>query len=535
MVTGFKKTIITLAVPVLLLLILNAIPVFAGSGATASNENRNEQDTAVSDSGKMVPEIKSFSELKGKNVSMLTGAPFEELVLSKAPDVGEFSFYNSVPDNILALKSGKTDAALNNNAIASLAVNRNPDLMLFPESLKDGVFGFAFQKGDPERDKWQEAYDRIPKEEINEAWEKWTGSDESIKILPTQDWPGKSGTVTVAACDTLEPMSYTGEGGEIKGFDIELILKMAKDLDYHVEFKGMEFSAILAYVQSGKALMGTGSIIVTDERREAVDFIEYYPAAFVLMVRATGEEEKTSSIINSLYESFEKNFIREYRWKLFIEGVVTTVIITLFSILFGTALGFMLLILCKDGNPAANKITDICLRLVQGMPVVVLLMILYYVVFGKVSINGIIVSIIGFTLVFGSSVYGLLKMGVGTVDKGQYEAAYALGYSSDPAFFNVILPQVLPHIMDAYKGEITGLIKATAIVGYIAVQDLTKVGDLVRSRTYEAFFPLIAVAVIYFLLEGLFGAAVECIRKATDLRGRDKESIIKGGIGNDKD
>lgn len=233
-----------------------------------------------------VPEYRSFAELRGKTVSMLNGAPFEELVKSKAPDVGDFSYYTNNPDMVLALKSGKTDAVLINNAIAALAVNRDDGIALFPQTLQDGVFGIAFAKGSAEREAWQKACDAIPEETKQAAWEKWTGSDESAKALPEQDWPGANGTVQAAVCDTLEPMSYAGEGGELKGFDLEMILLMARELDVHVEFVGMEFSAILPYVQSGKAIMGAGSVIVTEERRQAVDFIEYWPAAFVLMVRS---------------------------------------------------------------------------------------------------------------------------------------------------------------------------------------------------------------------------------------------------------
>ena len=171
---------------------------------------------AVSASDAGAPEFTDFSELSGKRVSMLTRAPFEELVQSKVSDVGEFTYFNNTPDMILALKSGKTDAALNNNAIAALAVNRNPEISLFPESLKDGVFGIAFAKGDPARDEWQAAFDAIPEERKQAAWEKWTGPDESVKVLPEQDWPGANGTVQAAACDTLEPMSYAGEGGELR-------------------------------------------------------------------------------------------------------------------------------------------------------------------------------------------------------------------------------------------------------------------------------------------------------------------------------
>ena len=395
-------------------------------------------------------------------------------------------------------------------------------------------------------------------------------------------------------------MSYVGANGQLMGFDIEMILLTAKELDVHVDFIGMEFSAILASVQSGKALLGAGSIIVTDERKEAVDFVEYFPAAFVLVVRSVqnpgddtdlaaggiaATDERSESVLfsepyyhggtvmavvkqekpaesapqnsvdtssypegentslsepagkkigvpaslwGSVCESFERTFIREDRYKLFGQGVLTTLLITVLSILFGTMLGFCIFMLCRNGNPFANRMTNVCLWIVQGMPGVVLLMILYYVIFGSVSISGIWVAVIGFTLTFGAAVFGLLKMGVGAVDEGQYEAAYALGYSNSRTFFRIILPQAIPHVVDAYKGEIVSLLKGTAIVGYIAVQDLTKMGDIVRSRTYEAFFPLIAVTIIYFLLEMLLGSFVKRIRIHIDPKQRSRKAILKG-------
>ena len=132
------------------------------------------------------------------------------------------------------------------------------------------------------------------------------------------------------------------------------------------------------------------------------------------------------------------------------------------------------------------------------------------------------------TRMFGSAVFAMLRSGVGAIDRGQLEAAYALGYTNRKAFYRIILPQALPHFMPAYKGEITALIKATAVVGYVAVQDLTKMGDIVRSRTYEAFFPLIAVAIIYFLLAAILTFLVNRIEIRIDPRRRSKQQILKG-------
>lgn len=108
------------------------------------------------------------------------------------------------------------------------------------------------------------------------------------------------------------------------------------------------------------------------------------------------------------------------------------------------------------------------------------------------------------------------------------EAALSLGYSDIRSFFRIILPQALPHFLPTYKGEVVSLVKATAIVGYIAVQDLTKMGDIVRGRTYEAFFPLIAVAVIYFMLGGLLTFVVNRVEVLINPKRRKMDDIMKG-------
>ena len=270
---------------------------------------------------------------------------------------------------------------------------------------------------------------------------------------------------------------------------------------------------------------------ITEERKEGVNFSEpYYTGGTVMAVLASEAEGAggATSFIDGIRDSFSKTFLRENRWQMFAEGVVTTLIITVLSAIFGTVLGFVVFVLCRQGGRIANGISGACMWLLQGMPGVALLMILYYIVFGSFSIGGVAVSIVGFTLTFGTSVFGLLKTGVGAVDGGQSEAAFALGYSERQTFFKVILPQALPHVMSPFSGEVVNLIKATSIVGYIAVQDLTKMGDIVRSRTYEAFFPLIAITIIYFALEALLVFVVGRIQISIDPKRRSKDDILKG-------
>ena len=175
-----------------------------------------------------------------------------------------------------------------------------------------------------------------------------------------------------------------------------------------------------------------------------------------------------------------------------------------------------------------RSIVQFVTGIIVGIPAVVLLMVLFYVVFGKSSISGITVSIIAFTLTFGISVFHMLETGTGAVEYGQTEGAYALGFSDSETFFQVIFPQAILHILPIFQGELVSLLKATAVVGYIAVQDLTRAGDMVRNRTFEAFFSLISVAVIYYLIGRLLAFLIGRIRKRLDPSSRSKKQILKG-------
>ena len=157
-------------------------------------------------------------------------------------------------------------------------------------------------------------------------------------------------------------------------------------------------------------------------------------------------------------------------------------------------------------------------------------MLLFYVVFGQIDVDGIIVATVGFAFIFGAFVYGQLELTVDGVDKGQTEAAYALGYSRNKTFFRIILPQAMKMFVPVYSAEIVGLIKATSVVGYIAVNDLTKMGDIIRSNTYEAFFPLIAVAVIYFMITWGIAALLGILKRKTEPKRRKNKNILKGVV-----
>ncbi len=477
----------------------------------------------------------NISDLDGKRIGVQTGTNFDDMVKNRLPDA-KLLYFNNKADMINALETGKIDSYAIDEPVVQFEMRLNDRITYIPEYLDTYDFAYVFPKNETGRElqvQFNEYLEKIKSSgllaEIEDKWIRW---DESQwRLADYSSFPAVNGVIHLATEPLYEPFGFIYNNQPV-GYEIDVVVGFCEAYGYGLEIVSTSYDSILPSIQAGKYEIGAAGLTITDERKESVLFSDsYFHGGTVLVVKkaagaAAGGEK--ASFWEGVRESFKKTFIREDRWKLFVNGIIITLAITLLSILFGTALGFLLFMLCRNGNPAANAITGACLWLVQGMPMVVLLMILFYVVFGSSSIPGIVVAVIGFTLTFGSSVFGLLRMGVGAVDNGQYEAAYALGYSNRRTFFRIILPQAVPHVWEAYKGEIIGLIKATAVVGYIAVQDLTKIGDIIRSRTYEAFFPLIAVTVIYFGLELLLGLVIEMIRIGTDPKRRKKENILKG-------
>ena len=486
--------------------------------------------------GEASEEITKIEQLNeaGRRIGVLVNTSEARVVEQELP-LAELVYYKDDASAYLSVEQGKIDAFIFNKPSMEKAINAGLEgVHILDGSIGDPNIGAVAFTSNP----------RIPdlKEKDNAFLKEWEAdgtkddmvrrwimeNDETIPEIKAPENPEMH--IVIGTTGLNAPFTFYS-GTELNGYDIELAYRFAAWLNASMEWKTYDYEGIIAAAQSGDVDCIFANLFITPERAEALEFSDpTYIGEVGVMVRtaqAEGITQETSSGLQRLKSSFEKTFVREGRWKLFVQGIGTTILIAVLAILFGTALGFFVFMLCRNGNPIANGITRFAVWLVQGMPVVVLLMILYYIVFQKVSIPGTAVSVVGFTLVFGSAVYGMLRAGVGAVDPGQLEAAYSLGYANRKAFYRVVLPQALPHFMPAYKGEITSLIKATAVVGYVAVQDLTKMGDIVRSRTYEAFFPLIAVAILYFVLAAILIFIVNKIELRIDPRQRTPESILK--------
>jgi len=454
-------------------------------------------------------------------------------IVEKTLPEANVSYFNSEIDMLTALQTGKVDAIIGDQ-LKWYYYNRQlgDKLLVFDDYLQPYIFGFIFNKSNSDKtllNQMNQFIEKIKKDgTYDEINNNWIGDDgKAVMTVDTDSLPATNGTIKVATTGTSPPFSYI-ENGKTVGFDIDLVARFCKEYGYGLELVTMSFDGIIPAISSGKCDIGANEIAITEERTKSVDFsIEYYEAGTTAAMW-NPDAETDVGFFEGLKESLYKTFVTEKRYMLFVSGIGATLLITILSAFFGTLLGFLIYMMCRGGSRIANTVTNVCVRIIQMLPAVVLLMILFYIVFARASVSGIFVSVVAFSMTFAAAVFGMLKSSINAIDRGQTEAAYALGFSNLRTFFKIVLPQAMVYFLPAYKSELISLIKATAIVGYIAVQDLTRVGDIVRSRTYEAFFPLISIALIYFALAWLLITFAGRLEFRFDPKRRKKEDILKG-------
>lgn len=213
----------------------------------------------------------------------------------------------------------------------------------------------------------------------------------------------------------------------------------------------------------------------------------------------------TGCSFNEFSEKFNDNFIKEQRYQYILDGLKNTFIITILAGLIGIFLGFILAVIrVTHDKKGSLKILDLVAKLyltvIRGTPVMVQLIIIYYVIFASVNINKILVAVIAFGLNSAAYVAEIIRSGIMSIDVGQFEAGHSLGLKYSTVMVSIILPQALKNVLPALANEFITLLKETSISGYIGLSDLTRGGMIIRSITYEAMFPLLLVAFIYLVL-----------------------------------
>lgn len=502
----------------LLLAILSVLSLLAGCGV------KKQKEFVI---------YRSFSELKHKRIGVLSGSVQAQMVEERFPDA-KILYYNNGVDMLSALKTGKIDAYADLEEFVRYLMPDNDNLTYLDEKLSDGgEVGAIFsktEKGKQLRDEFSEFIVKLKGSgEYEKIKRKWFEEEEDATSVPLlYKLDGKNGTIRMAA-DTSNVPFFTIKNRKPIGIDVDVATRFCMEKGYGLEIAPMDMESILPSVATSQCDFACGGIAYTKERAENVLYSELtYEGASVIAILNEPPEYVHKTFWISLKEGFEKTFLREERYELLLEGTETTILITVLSVPLGTLLGILFYILWLRRNKIFTLLTEGFLWILRGMPEVVLLLILYYVIFGKSDFSSVFIAVVCFSLTFAVSMFGMLRSGVDSVNPGQIEAGYALGYSRRKAFLRFVLPQAAMSFMPTYEAEVISLIKGTSVVGYIAVQDLTKMGDIIRSRTYEAFFPLIVVTVIYFILFWFVARLIEFVIRKINPKNRTPEQFLKG-------
>lgn len=410
--------------------------------------------------------VESVEDLAGTTIGVqigTTGAIYAEDFVAENPGT-EVIRYNRGADAVQALKQQKIDAVLIDEQPALAFVEKNNELTIADEEFAVEEYAIGIAKENTEL-----LY------QINDALEaiKVNGTMDEIVANYIGDEKGEhpyespegltrgNGTLTMATNVAFPPYEYYEDKTAV-GIDIDMMQAIADYLNMDLVVSDMEFDSVIMAVQSGKADVAAAGLTVTEDRLKNISFSESYTTAKQVIIYNNGEKAEKMSLADKIYQTFiEKN-----RWQYIPKGLANTLLITVF----------------------------------RGTPMVVQLLIMYYVVFAQTAVNPLIAAVIAFGLNSGAYLSEAIRSGIMAIEIGQFEAGRSMGFNYHETVRYIIMPQAIKVSLPAIFNEYIALLKESSIVGYIGLMDLTKAGDIIRSNTYEALVPLVSVALVYLVL-----------------------------------
>ncbi|MCL1857732.1 MAG: ABC transporter permease subunit [Oscillospiraceae bacterium] len=483
----------------------------------------------------------TFSDFTGKRVGAVTGNLSGEIIsghLGVAP-----AYYSEQSAGIEDVRKGRIDGFMTDLSILRVMAAspgfEDTQVISVPAEIFAGPLG-AFSMDQDIIDRFNAFLKQLDNDgTLDDMRDRWLENvPDSDSPMPDIPLTGENGTLSVATSGVQLPFSYFSANNELKGYSIELAIRFAAHEGMNIEFASMDFAGLIPYVVSGKADLGIDAVTITEERKKSVlfsDSIYDDLLGIITLKKSTDTQKGGFNFIEWLRVGIERNLLTDNRWKMILNGLGVTMAIALLAQLFGTVLGCFVCWLLTRKNKFVRWIGSFYCGLIHGTPIVVLLMITYYIIFGNTTISNVLIAIAAFTMVMGAGVAQNLKGGIETVDPVEIEAARSIGFSAFKAFMTVTLPQAVRRALPGYTNGFVELVKATAIVGYIAIQDLTRAGDIIRSRTYDAYFPLVFVAVIYLIVTTvcvqLFKFIVKKVNKdAIGANQASKATIVKSAV-----
>lgn len=439
-------------------------------------------------------DLRSEADLSGLTISYPSGSYYQSK-FGPREDVVSFAT-NTESDALQAVLQGQADVLVSDEVALTREEMRRLGMKLAFRGEEFFDVAFAVQKGNSELlEQLNRFISSAPLEEIIAYW---TAEGPPVEE-PAYEIAENAVPLRCFCSINLAPISYIGNNGEWMGMDADILRRFAHSVGRPFQMQFVEFGSAIIALKTGQADVLSACMFVTEERKKNVDFTTpYYQCHPAYFVKDEGNTDRMG-----IGERLRMNLLTEGRWKLIVDGLLETLKITLLSILLGTLLGIGFCACKRSRRKGLRTLADVYGYLINGIPTLVLLLIMFYVVFAGAGVNASLVAVFTFALCFASSAGAIFDTAISSVPKGQTEAGLSLGFTPLRTFTGIVFPQALQKGLPLYAAECVALLKSTSIVGYIAIQDITRASDLIRSRTFDALIPLLVVTLLYFVLAWL--------------------------------
>ncbi len=463
-------------------------------------------------------EIAGAADLEGARIGVQLGTTGDIYVSDYEGDEAGTTVerYNKGADAIQALKLGKIDCVVIDEQPGIEFVKQNSNIRIIDEEFSLEDYAFCVSKENTELlAQINTAIEKLQADgTIDNIIKNYIGTEDEIGAYPyvSKDVARTNGTLIIGTNAEFPPYEYY-ENNQITGIDMDIMRAVSDELGMDMQIEDMAFDSIIAAITSGKVNVGASGFTVTEDRKKNINFTDTYITTKQVIIVRDGGSTGGYSLKEKLYD----NFVKDNRYLYIVKGFGNTLIITLFAVMLGIVLGFLIAIVRTNHDrngelPILNAVCKVYLTVIRGTPVMIQLLIIYYVILASVT-NKIVVAAIAFGLNSAAYVAEIVRSGIMSVDVGQFEAGRSLGLNYSQTMQLIILPQAIKNILPALLNEVISLLKETSISGYIGLMDLTKGGDIIRSNTYEAFLPLIAVAIIYLAFVMLLSTFVSKLER----------------------
>lgn len=464
----------------------------------------------------------SFDELPGHTMALLEGSVQADFAEHNFRDKGvNLVYFPDFTDGMIAVRQGRADVLFANMLMTFNDAFREQHLKICREVNELAAeTGFGIKKGNVELKNELDVFldSLIKAGSLIEMEERWMSDPDAdphtlLRFDPAPANPTGEGKLLRVGISGSQAPATMMLDNKWTGFEIEILQEFAAARGYQIQIQVYDFHNLIPALSSGTIDLVASTLVINEERKQKIDFsIVTFTLRTAFISRDpdySGETNLWQSIKNSAYASL----IKDSRWKLILNGLLLTIIITLCSLILGAILGGVVCGFRMSRKRWKSSLAKGYIYVMRNTPILVFLMIMFYVVLAHSGLSAPAVAIIAFSMNSSAFIAEIYRSGIQSVSKGQVEAGRAMGCSAFKTFLYIVAPQAAKTAMPVLTSECITLLKGTSIVGYISIIDLTKASDLIRSTSFEAFFPLLTITLLYFILATLLTQILNAVLK----------------------